>query len=41
MMTIAVIAEIIGTTELLFELLDRHERKRHDCPQEKPISMTN
>ena len=26
MITIAVIAGIIGTTELLFELLDRHER---------------
>ena len=41
MITIAVIAGIIGTTELLFELLDRHERKRHERPQEKPISMTH
>ena len=30
MITIAVIAAVIGTTELLFELLDQHERKQHD-----------
>ena len=41
MVIIAVVAGIIRTTELLFELLDRHERKRHERPLEKPISMTN
>ena len=30
MITIAVIAAVIGTTELLFELLDSYERKQHD-----------
>ena len=30
MITIAVIAAVIGTTELLFELLENYERKQHD-----------
>ena len=30
MITIAVIAAVIGTTELLFELLDNYKRKHHD-----------
>ena len=30
MITIAVIAAVIGTTELLFELLDSYERKQYD-----------
>jgi len=30
MITIAVIAAVIGTTELLFELLDNYELKHHD-----------
>ena len=30
MITIAVIAAVIGATELLFELLDNYERKQHD-----------
>jgi len=29
MTTIVVIAALIGTTELLIEFLDHHERKRH------------
>ena len=30
MTMIVVIAALIGTTELFFELLDHHERKQHD-----------
>ena len=30
MITIAVIAAVIGTTELLFELVDNSDRKHHD-----------
>ena len=39
MITIAVIAAVIGTTELLFELLDQHERKHHDRNHRKSPSL--
>ena len=39
MISIAVIAAVIGTTELLFELLDNYERKHHDRNHSKSPSV--
>ena len=39
MISIAVIAAVIGTTELLFELLDNYERKQHDRNHSKSTSL--
>ncbi len=39
MISIAVIAAVIGTTELLFELLDNYERKHYDRNHRKSPSL--
>ena len=39
MITIAVIAAVIGTIELLIELLDHYNRKQHDQNNHKSPSL--